>query len=112
MRRKQSAFVRCHWDGCKDTAHFEYDTQREYRDGTSRRENYFCSIHRDYGKTLRPDNQSVTLMLSVVERNGNKYWSEPDKLHSGFVFGEGFVASADMFDIGSVIKITAEVVKC
>lgn len=111
MKRKLSAFVKCHWkDGCSDAAHFEYDNQRDYRDGKARRDNYLCSVHREYERTLRPDNTIVSLTLSVVQKDNNKYWAEGDKIHSGFIFGEGFVASASMFETGTVIKITAEVV--
>ena len=108
-RRKPTAFVRCHWDGCKDTAHFEYDNQRDYSSGKKRRDEYFCSVHRDYNRTLRPDNPRVILELTVVEHNGNKYWADNGHLRSGFIFGEGFVASADLFPVGATIRITAEV---
>jgi hypothetical protein len=109
MRRKPSAFVKCHWDGCVDTAHYEYDNMRDYAAGKGRREKYLCSVHNDWGKTLRPDNPRVSMTLTVVEAGNCKYWAEGEQLHSGFIFGEGFVAKADMFPTGATIRITAEV---
>lgn len=111
-RREWTRRVACAYAGCKEVAHYRYDTHNHLRDAEKRAagKDWYCTRHDTPEEVLSPSNpeRTVTLTAARSQRHPNLkglFWDTG----SGFIFGPGFKAYADDFPEGTRIVITYSV---
>jgi len=109
--------VRCTWpDGCKEVAHFEYDSQHELRAMQSR--DYYrqwkCVWHTQPDRNLVPEHQANSVVLvcaALINDDGKEYgrsWREEGASSgSGFSHSPAHKATAADWPVGTRLVVTA-----
>ena len=103
----------CKHDGCNNRADFCYDSNRELFDsyeyrryGDSTKDKWACVEHSDIARVLSPQKlRTVWVSQPVREEACGKFCGS-----EGVITGEGFYFEADEFPVGTVLRVTAEVI--
>lgn len=103
---------KCGHPGCNELAHYEYHSRDE---ATRLQKSYYpdkwrCTRHSRPNEVLGEANRVLTSEMRVFEEPHGKYWGT-DKAWTGFISGPGFKAFAEDFPTGTVIRVTAEIVR-
>lgn len=105
-RRGYSVTKRCVFPGCTETGFQNYESRRSMRESTWANSDWTCCRHSKPDEVLSPESL-VRVTEHVCSQNcGRNYWNG----RSGFEHGPGFKAYADDFPVGTVLRITAEIV--
>ena len=105
MKRGITVSVRCAQPGCRESSFYEYASRREMLASTSHI-GWLCVRHLMKDGVLTPDRLRVEWTSEPShEENGHRYWG-----HSGVIIGKGHYAEAKDFPVGTVVKITCEVI--
>jgi len=106
--RKQMMRFKCSHEGCTEYAHYEADNrahafelERRYGRGQWR-----CVRHSQPEDVLSTERRQIVREIAVTPINAGLYWGKG----SSFAHGPGFKAFAEDFPIGTVLRITAEIV--
>lgn len=104
MRRGVTVNVRC--ATCGVGSFFEYASLKEMRASSSHHAPWYCVRCAKPDRVLTPDRLRVewTSEPSRAEAYG-KFWGS-----SGVFIDEGYYAAAKDFPVGSVVKVTCEVI--
>lgn len=97
-RRGGTYAVKCGRDGCTERGWYEYERATEQRVTE-----WWCFRHRKPEEVLSADNGERSITLTVVQKNGRRYW---DGNH-GLVYGPGFRAIAADFEEGTQLVVSA-----
>jgi len=136
-RRQVTSRVNCAKPGCREVAHFEYDSQRERAEAERRRRDapWRCTRHTNEEQVLSGDNTERTVTLTAVRRRNPSYERElaeyeaaiarrsnfarePSEFydgltwaghHSALVTGPGFKAFANDFPEGTRLVVNIRV---
>lgn len=109
-RRKPSRTLGCTEPGCRETARYEYDNQREYVEAVRKNHTYTCCRHSKGAGVLSMDRLKVewtsepSKPLAVNPADPYRSWG-----HSGVLIGHGYYAEGCDFPTGTRLKITVEV---
>lgn len=114
-RNRPTHRVTCAEHGCREGAFYEYDRVSDMRDHLRRlaKNPWKCTRHTNPGGVLSPDNLEVSTTVTATPGTGNiadrLFWSDGDRIGSGFTFGPGFKAFASDFPEGTRLTVTARV---
>lgn len=102
----------CGHDGCNEFVRYEADNRSHYIDLSKRYGNgqWRCVRHAQPDQVLSASNSKTVEELRVINSDGNLYWGK-EKAFSGFSHGPGFKAFAEDFPEGTVLRITAEIIR-
>lgn len=96
--------VRC--ATCGATSFYEYKSQKEMRASTAHHAPWYCVRCAIPDRVLTPERLRVELTSEPSrEESYGKFWGS-----SGVFIAKGYYAAANDFPVGSVVKITCEVV--
>lgn len=107
--------VPCAHPGCRETAHYEYDTRREEAESHRWRQDYpyRCLRHSQPDEVLAATNPVCTqvLIASKVEYLPGLFWRAEgeERGGNGLSLGPGFRAFASDFPEGTRLVVTATV---
>lgn len=116
MKRQITLNVKCSQDGCREYAHYECSSRREYSELYERKKNWLCNRHSSPNEVLSLENTDAKQVLFVAETQIGKFWQlEKDfgtsKMQSGFQYGNGYRAWAKDFPVGTKLIISAQIIK-
>ncbi len=111
-RRPQIMRFKCGHEGCTEFVRYEYSSRDE---AIRLQKSYYpdkwrCTRHTRPNEVLSGANSVLTSEMRVFEEPNGKYWGT-DKAWCGFIHGPGFKAFAEDFPTGTVIRVTAEIVR-
>lgn len=109
----------CVFEGCKESAWYEFDSQREYREWIDRNRQYpwKCTRHFKPAEVLSKDSPDRSTVLVSTNLNSPQtgrplglFWvPEGGASGSGFTYGPGFKAYTADFPEGTRLTITAHI---
>lgn len=105
-RQKYALRCKCVTDGCTETARYEYDSRADYDQGARRNIQWKCNRHTRPDEVLSAQERIKTVTYELTELEHGKYWDGT----SGFVYGPGFKAYGKDFPVGTLIRVTAEII--
>jgi hypothetical protein len=112
-RRGGRYTLRCHFEGCRETGFFEYDSQRELSESLNSAyfKNWMCSRHNAPHKNLTHESTAKTAVLVATRsESGGQYWRlEGATTGSGVDSSSAHKAYAGDFPEGTRLVITAYV---
>jgi len=117
-RRRVTATARCAKPGCREVAHYEYDSQRERADAERYRQRcpWRCFRHSDEDAVLSPTNPERTTTLTAVKVDygagplpGLSWRAEGASSGGGLISGPGFKAIASDLPEGARLVVTARI---
>ena len=118
MKRTYDIKKYCYHHDCKEWTVYTYNTKKEYDKACKRHHNkdWFCLRHSSPNEILSSTNNKTCEILICKQLDHGKYWqrienSGTEKCQSGFQSGNGYKAWADDFPEGTILKITAEILK-
>ncbi|MBM0279673.1 endonuclease VII domain-containing protein [Micromonospora tarensis] len=118
LRRRVTATVRCTKSGCGETAHYEYDSQRDRREADRWRKDHpwRCYRHTNEDEVLSATNAERTTVLTAVKVDyghgplpGLSWRAEGASSGGGLVSGPGFKAIASDLPEGARLIVTARI---
>lgn len=107
---KCSTRVVCSYEGCKEVAHYNYDTRKDMVAASKFRDAWTCSRHSAPDEVLSIGNPVLSKTM-VAEKSkypnlDSLFWAGS----WGFTHGPGFKAWADDFPEGTKLVVTAQIV--
>jgi len=104
----------CEHAECKEKSCREFSSRRDYNESIKRNRKWRCVKHSQPEEYLSKNNLNTKVELIVIQKESGKYWqyvedAGTDKVRGGFIFGTGYKASADEFDIGTKLTVTANI---
>lgn len=115
MKRTYTRQLKCSTEGCGECGHWTFDTQKEMASHYDRVKTYACLRHRTPEEVLGLNNLHTETTIKCKQLGYGRFWQVPqqegtDKCISGFQHGNGYMAYAEDFPEGTIIKITTEVI--
>lgn len=107
MRRKWHLSIPCTHAGCGHVARYEYDTLRDLEQSFELRNKatYKCVRHSKGDGALSPENlKNVWVSEPLREESYGKYFG-----NNGVLIGQGFYVAAKDFPVGTLVRVTCEV---
>ncbi|MEU6206378.1 hypothetical protein ABZ814_22670 [Micromonospora musae] len=113
-----TATVRCAKPGCREVAHYEYDSQRDRADADRYRQRcpWRCYRHSNEDEVLSPTNPERTAVVTAVKVDyghgplpGLSWRAEGASSGSGLISGPGFKAIASDLPEGTRLIVTARI---
>lgn len=103
--------VTCGHPGCSEFARYEADNRKHSTELYARYGNgqWKCARHSQPNEVLSADNSKTVDEMKVFEEKHGLYWGK-DKAWSGFTSGPGFKAFAEDFPVGTILRVTAEII--
>lgn len=107
---------KCHHPGCKEQAHWSFDSHKEMSDHFKKRQDWKCLRHSKPDSVLSTERTQVIHIMTATRLEGglcpdDLFWyPEGIKYGSGFASGPGFMAYANDFPEGTKIKVTTELI--
>lgn len=102
----------CEHPECKEKSYREFSSRRDYNESIKRNRKWRCVKHSEPEAYLSKTNLNTKVELIVIQKESGKYWQlveniGTEKLKSGFIFGTGYKASADEFEVGTKLTVTS-----
>jgi hypothetical protein len=116
MKREYYFYRKCTDNNCKEQQRFSYSTRAEEKQGIERNKTWTCIRHQNPEQLITPNNTKTSVLIKCIKKNDHNYWQNEkhfgtDNCSSGFQHGNGYKVFAKDFPVGTVIRVTAEVIK-
>jgi hypothetical protein len=88
---------------------WEFENQREYVEHAKLVPTWKCSRHKYPDEVLTLSRRIIRHESTIVQRDSGRYF-EVGSLGHGYMHGPGFRVWAEDFEVGTVLRVTAEIV--
>ena len=112
MARRRGPYTsrrQCEEAGCREVAHFEYDTLRDRAESHKTARPWRCVRHTNAEQVLSVSNPRREMLLTVGLFDGCGDAHFFTEVRNGFIHGPGFKAFAGDLPIGARVRVCVEV---